>query len=76
MDQVTFDEIVSVLAMVGRPDLIAEFKDNVSVDEDYKPTASEVIKSRKESLSESEGSACSESDYEIEEDENGFQSLK
>ena len=76
MDKITFDEIVSVLAMVGRPDLIAEFKDNVSVDEDYKPTASDVIKSRREPLSESEGSACSESDYEVEEDENGFQSLK
>ena len=76
MDQVTYEEIISSLAMVGRPDLIAEFKDNVKVDEDYKPTISEVIKSRKESLSESEGSASSESDYEVEEDENGFKSLK
>ena len=37
MDQIAYDEIVSVLAMFGRPDLIQEFKDNVSVDEDYVP---------------------------------------
>ena len=71
MDQVAYDEIVSVLAMFGRPDLIQEFKDNVSVDPDYVPKFT-----RRDSLSESEGSACSESDYEVEMDEEGFQSLK
>jgi hypothetical protein len=72
MDQITFDEIVGVLAMFGRPDLIADFKDNVKVDEDYKPP--KYV--RKDKYSESEGSASSESDYEVEEDENGFCSLK
>ena len=71
MDQIAYDEIVSVLAMFGRPDLIQEFKDNVSVDEDYVP---KFI--RRDSLSNSEGSACSESDYEVEIDDEGFQSLK
>jgi hypothetical protein len=71
MDQVAYDEIVSVLAMFGRPDLIQEFKDNVSVDDDYVP---KFI--RRDSLSDSEGTACSESDYEVEIDDEGFQSLK
>jgi len=71
MDQIAYDEIVSVLAMFGRPDLIQEFKDNVSVDEDYVPKFT-----RRDSLSDSEGSACSESDYEVEMDADGFQSLK
>ena len=72
MDQVTYEEIISSLAMVGRPDLIAEFKDNVKVDEDYKPP--KYV--RKDKYSESEGSASSESDYEVEKDEDGFCSLK
>ena len=76
MDQVAYDEIISVLAMFGRPDLIQEFKDNVSIDEDYEPSITDVIRSRGEPLSESEGSACSESDYEVEMDADGFQSLK
>ena len=49
MDQIAYDEIVSVLAMFGRPDLIQEFKDNVSVDEDYVPKLT-----RRDSLSDSE----------------------
>jgi len=72
MDQVTYEEIISSLAMVGRPDLISEFKDNVKLDKDYKPP--KYV--RKDKYSESEGSASSESDYEVEEDENGFCSLK
>ena len=72
MDQGTYDEIVSVLAMVGRPDLIDEFRVYVNVDKDYKPP--KYV--RKDKYSESEGSASSESDYEVEEDENGFCSLK
>ena len=71
MDQVYYDEIISVLAMFGRPDLIAEFKDNVKIDRDYVPKFM-----RRDSLSNSEGSATSESDYEVEMDEEGFQSLK
>ena len=70
MDQIAYDEIISVLAMFGRPDLIQEFKDNVSVDEDYVP---KFI--RRDSLSNSEGSACSESDYEVEMDADGFPML-
>jgi hypothetical protein len=71
MDQGYYEEIVSVLAMNGRPDLIQEFKDHVKVDKDYKPP--KFVK--KDKYSDSEGSATSESDYEVEVDENGFQSL-
>ena len=53
-------------------DLIQEFKQYVKVDKDYEPP--KYV--RKECLSDSEGSAYSESDYEVEEDEDGFQSLK
>ena len=71
MDQGTYDEITSVLARFGRPDLIQEFQNNVKVDEDFIPKFM-----RKDSLSSSEGSATSESDYEVEIDKDGFQSLK
>ena len=71
MDQGTYDEITSILAMVGRPDLIIEFKDNVKLDEDYSPKFM-----KRDSLSDSEGSAVTEEEYEVEEDENGFKSLK
>ncbi len=71
MDQGTYEEIVTVLAMFGRPDLISEFKEYVKVDEDFVPKFL-----RRDSLSSSEGSAISEEEYEVEEDENGFQSLK
>ena len=70
MDQVSYEEITSILAMFGRADLIHEFKENVRVDEDYVP---KFI--RRDSLSDSEGSAVTEEEYEVEEDENGFQSL-
>ena len=71
MDQGTYDEITSVLAMVGRPDLIIEFQENVTLDGDYSPKFV-----RRDSLSDSEGSAVTEEDYEIHEDEKGFKSLK
>lgn len=71
MDQGTYDEITSVLAMVGRPDLIFEFQEHVKLDPDYVPKFM-----RRDSLSDSEGSAVTESDYEVEEDEKGFCSLK
>jgi len=71
MDQSTLEEIISILAKCGRPDLIAECKEHIKVDEDYKPTFT-----RRDSLSDSEGSAEEESDYEVEIDEEGFYSLK
>lgn len=71
MDPSYFEEIISILAKNGRPDLIQEMRENVKIDEDYKPP--KFI--RKDKLSDSEGSATSESDYEVEVDENGFQSL-
>ena len=72
MEPSYFEEIISILAKNGRPDLIQELKEHVKIDEDYKPP--NFI--RKEKLSDSEGSATSESDYEVEVDEDGFQSLK
>lgn len=72
MDQLTLDEIVSILAKCGRPDLIAECKEHIKIDDDYKPP----IRNRRDSLSDSEGSATSEEEYEVEIDEDGFQSLK
>tara|TARA_R100000541_G_scaffold26060_2_gene35620 strand:- start:1281 stop:1499 length:219 start_codon:yes stop_codon:yes gene_type:complete len=72
MDKVCYEEITSILAMHGRPDLIAEFKEHVKVDEDYKPPNF----LRRDSLSDSEGSAESEDQYEIEIDSKGFVSLK
>ncbi len=72
MDQLTFDEIVSILAKNGRPDLIAECKEHIKIDNDYEPPS--FIKKDKYEIDE--GSAEEESDYEVEEDEDGFQSLK
>ena len=72
MDQLTFDEIVSILAKCGRPDLIAECKEHIKIDDDYKPP----IRNRRDSLSDSEGSATSEEEYEVGIDEDGFHSLK
>lgn len=72
MDQLTFDEIVSILAKCGRPDLIAECKEHIKIDDDYKPP----IRNRRDSLSDDEGSATSEEEYEVGIDEDGFQSLK
>ena len=72
MDRISFEEIVSILAMHGRPDLIQEAQEHIKIDEDYKPPNF----NRRDSLSISEGSAPSEEDYEVEVDEKGFQSLK
>jgi len=71
MDQGSYDEIISILAKCGRPDLIFEFEEHTKVDKDYVPKFM-----RRDSLSETEGSATSESDYEIQIDKDGFQSLK
>tara|TARA_R110002049_G_scaffold3929_6_gene28527 strand:- start:1293 stop:1508 length:216 start_codon:yes stop_codon:yes gene_type:complete len=70
MDMITFEEIVSVLARNGRPDLIQEFKEFVKVDEDYKPPP----RNTNDSLSDTEGSATDES-LEFIVDEDGFHSL-
>ncbi len=72
MDEGTIEEIVSILAKNGRPDLIAEFNEIVKVDNDYTPPK----RIKRDSLSDNEGSAVSEEDYEIQEDEKGFLSLK
>ena len=71
MDNIAFEEITSILAMHGRPDLIQEFKEHVKIDEDYKPP----IRTRKDSLSDSEGSAVSE-EVNVDVDDDGFYSLK
>ena len=71
MDKIAVEEIVSILAMHGRPDLIDEFAEHVKIDEEYKPP----LRTRKDSLSDSEGSATSEEEYEVKVDENGFHSL-
>lgn len=59
-------EIRSILAKNGRPDLLE------LLDEDYIPSK----RCKKEKLSDTEGSAEEESDYEVNIDENGFHSLK
>jgi len=70
MDNISFEEIKSILGMNGRPDLIQELIEHVKVDKDYEPP----LRTRKDSLSDSEGSAVDE-EYEIE-CANGFYSLK
>jgi len=72
MDKISFEEIVNILAMHGRHDLIDEFAEHVKIDEEYKPP----LRTRKDSLSDSEGSCVSEEEYEVKVDENGFHSLK
>ena len=67
IDEEYFEEILSILAKNGRPDLISVLKDA-----EYKPP----IRVKREILSDTEGSAESESDYEVEVDEDGFFSLK
>jgi hypothetical protein len=71
MDKIAFEEIISILAMHGRPDLISEFKEHAKMDPDYQPPKF----MRRDSLSDSEGSAIDEDlNYII--DEEGFYSLK
>jgi len=72
MDKITFEEITSILAKNGRPDLIAECKEHIKIDSDYKPPR----RTRKDILSDDEGSAISEEEYEVHEDSEGFLSLK
>ena len=72
MDLDTFEEIVSVLARNGRPDLILELMEvkRQIVDEDYVPQ-----NNRRDSLSNDEGSATDESIV-FDVDEEGFHSLR
>tara|TARA_R110000765_G_scaffold27988_1_gene67773 strand:- start:150 stop:383 length:234 start_codon:yes stop_codon:yes gene_type:complete len=70
LDSSVYEEIRSELARVGRRDLLEEL--NEAVDPDWIP----VFSGRREPLSENEGSADSESEYEVDIDEEGFQSLK
>ena len=72
MDSGTLEEIVSILARNGRPDLIAEIKEHVKIDEDYVP----MRRGYAEPLSDTEGSATSEEDYDVCIDNEGFLSLK
>jgi hypothetical protein len=67
VDEEYFEEIISILAKNGRPDLISVLRDT-----EYKPPK----RVKKEYYSEEEGSATSESDYEVDVDEDGFHSLK
>ena len=55
--------------MVGRRDLLQEFRENVTIADDYKPIDMD------ESTSDSEGSCVTEAEYEVKVDEKGFQSL-
>lgn len=67
IDEEYLEEIISILAMHGRPDLIEILRDD-----DYTPP----LRVKKEILSDTEGSAEEESDYDYEVDEEGFHSLK
>lgn len=75
MDQTTYDEIISTLAKCGRPDLIQEFREFVSIDETYEPSK-ELLRNkfRKEKYSDDEGTA-SEEDLNFVVDKDGFHEL-
>ena len=73
MDPQYFEEIVSILARNGRPDLIEALKEHIDIDEDYIPPKRKMWK--RDNYSDSEGSA-EEEDLEVEIDEDGFFSLK
>lgn len=76
MDPVVYEEIVSNLARFGRPDLILEFKEHVTIDPLYEPSK-DILKNRfkKEIYSEDECSASDEElSYQI--DQDGFYQLE
>ena len=76
LDESEYEEIRSVLAKNGRPDLIAILEYNR--DDDYEPSFKDGIKHKKESYEYDEGS-CEEEFYyseDIVSDSNGFLSLK
>lgn len=73
MDPQYFEEVISILARNGRPDLIEALKEHTDIDEDYVPEKRKMWK--RDIYSESEGSA-EEEDLEVEIDDEGFFSLK
>lgn len=76
LDESEYEEIRSVLAKVGRPDLIAILEYNR--DDDYKPSFKDVVKHKKEIYEYDEGSGEEEFYYseDFVSDSNGFLSLK
>lgn len=78
MDEIDFEEIISILAKNGRPDLIESFKTAITGDPDWTPDFKDTIQSKKdkkESYEYDSGSAESE-DLEVEVDSEGFHSIK
>lgn len=73
MDPQYFEEVISILARNGRPDLIEALKEHIEIDEDYVPQKRKMWK--RDKYSDSEGSA-EEEDLEVEVDSEGFFSLK
>tara|TARA_R110000782_G_scaffold2247_2_gene8772 strand:- start:399 stop:626 length:228 start_codon:yes stop_codon:yes gene_type:complete len=70
LDEDDYEEIKSILAKNGRPDLIAVLKK--ARDDDYKPK--EKTKEYYEYIEDYD--SLSESDYEVDIDSDGFHSLK
>ncbi len=66
MSEISFEEIISILAMHGRPDLIADFKDMLG-DPDYE----QVI----EDSSTDEDDNCEMEDVKAVVDDEGFHKL-
>ena len=79
MDSKVFEEIVNLLEVLGRHDLIEELKEVETkiVDEDYDPQPEirkSKLKKNAEPYSEDEGSA-EEEDIKVKIDEDGFYSI-
>ena len=70
LDSSVYEEIRSELSRMGRRDLLVEL--NNAVDPDWKP----VRRPKTEPLSDDEGSAESEEEFEVHIDEKGFHSLR
>jgi len=70
LESSVYEEIRSELARLGRRDLLDELHN--AVDPNWKP----LRRPKREPLSDDEGDATSESDYEVEKDEEGFYSIK
>ena len=68
MDKGYYEEIISELAKLGRPDLIAEFKEHTKIDFDYEPTAREL----KEAEEDDDCSTGEEEEINVKVDEDGF----
>ena len=72
LEEDDYEEIKSILAKNGRPDLIAVL--NKRRDDDYKPTKKEKVKEHFEYYEDYQSE--SEEDYEVLVDKDGFHSLK